>query len=314
MAFTSAEQDPWWEVDLGAELPIDTIALWAAGNDTRTGLHVSVLDGARKPVFARDVARLNGPTEVVAVGGDVSVPLVNAAIAVVPALPGHDADAVPALAAFLRQPAHRQPAMAALRRLSPAAWPAESLASVSEAILGYLRAAPTIDRTGRTFGEAMAFARDVASRLPGAERTRTTASLDALVVRTIRIEAVAAQMKFDIGRFTVAAGEEFVIELVNKDEMPHNLLVTKQGALETVSLAAEAMAAAPDAFARSFIPKTPEVLFAIRLLQPGETIQARFKAPSDPGNYPFVCTFPGHWRTMNGIVEVVRPPTQVSQP
>ena len=56
------------------------------------------------------------------------------------------------------------------------------------------------------------------------------------------------------------------------------------------------------------------MLFAIRLLHPGESIQARFKAPYDPGNYPFICTFPGHWRTMNGIVEVVRPPAQVSQP
>ena len=249
-----------------------------------------------------------------AVGGDLSVPLVNAAIAVVPALTGHDADAVPALAAFLRQPAHRQPAMAALRRLSPAGWPAAEVATLSDAVLGYLRGAPTADRTGRAFGEAMAFGRDLAGRLPDADRRRTLAALDALVVRTIHIEAVAAQMKFDIGRFTVTAGEDVLIEFVNKDEMPHNLVVGKQGALETVGLAAEAMAASPDAFAKSFIPKTPEVLFAIRLINGGETVQARFTAPAQPGNYPFVCTFPGHWRTMNGIVEVVRPATQVSQP
>jgi azurin len=160
----------------------------------------------------------------------------------------------------------------------------------------------------------MAYARDLAARLPDAERTRTAAELDTLTVRTVRIEAVSAQMKFDLGRFTVTAGEDVVITFVNKDEMPHNLLITKEGALETVGLAAEAMSAQPDAFARHFIPKTPEVLFAIRLLQPGESITARFKAPADPGNYPFVCTFPGHWRTMNGIVQVVKPITQVSQP
>jgi azurin len=159
----------------------------------------------------------------------------------------------------------------------------------------------------------MAYGRDLAARLPEVDRAKTRASLDALVVRTVRIEAVSAQMKYDIGRFTVAAGEDVVIEFVNRDEMPHNLVVGKEGALETVGLAAEAMAAEPDAFARSFIPKTPEVLFAIRLLQPGESIQARFKAPAEPGSYPFVCTFPGHWRTMNGIVEVVRPAPQVSQ-
>ncbi len=125
-------------------------------------------------------------------------------------------------------------------------------------------------------------------------------------MRIIRIEAVTAQMKFDLSRITVAAGEEVVIEFVNRDEMPHNFLVTKEGALETVGLAAEAMVSSPDAFGKSFIPKTPEVLFAIRLLQPGETLQARFTAPTQAGSYPFVCTFPGHWRTMNGIVQVVR--------
>jgi len=43
-------------------------------------------------------------------------------------------------------------------------------------------------------------------------------------------------------------------------------------------------------------------------------VQARFTAPTQPGNYPFICTFPAHWRTMNGIIDVrpVAPPA--SQP
>ena len=32
----------------------------------------------------------------------------------------------------------------------------------------------------------------------------------------------------------------------------------------------------------------------------------RFKAPSKPGIYPYVCTFPGHWVIMNGIMVVAR--------
>ena len=131
-----------------------------------------------------------------------------------------------------------------------------------------------------------------------------TAQLDALLVRVIRIEAVASQMKFDVSRITVTAGETVVIELVNKDEMPHNLVVGKEGALETIGLAADKMVALPDAFAKNFVPSTPEVLFSIRLLNPGETVQARFTAPTQTGNYPFICTFPAHWRTMNGIIDV----------
>ena len=314
VAFTSAGQDPWWEVDLGAAVPIDTIALWPPGGEMQTNVHISILDAARATVFVRDGVAVNARPLVVDVSGDLGVPLVSAALAALRVVPGDHRDALAAVSAFARQPVYRHQAMRALRDTAPAAWPAADVAGVSETALAYLRAATPIERTGQPFRDAMAYARDLAARLPDAERTRTAAELDTLTVRTVRIEAVSAQMKFDLGRFTVTAGEDVVITFVNKDEMPHNLLITKEGALETVGLAAEAMSAQPDAFARNFIPKTPEVLFAIRLLQPGESITARFKAPTDPGNYPFVCTFPGHWRTMNGIVQVVKPITQVSQP
>jgi azurin len=311
-SFTSPEQDPWWELDLGAEQPIETIALWPADPQTRRGLFVSVLDGQRRPVFVRDGLRLTGATEIVTLGGDLTAALNNAGIALLPSFTGHEAEVVPVLAAFMKQPGHRQTAMAAIRRLPREAWPEPAIGPLADTVLAHLKAIPSADRTGAAFKEAVDFGRELAARLPQAEAQRLSTALDGLVVRIIRIEAVAAQMKFDLSRITLTAGEEVVIELVNRDEMPHNLLITKEGALETVSLAAEAMVAAPDAFAKSFIPQTPEVLFAIRLLNPGETLQARFTAPAQPGSYPFVCTFPGHWRTMNGIVEVVRAPAQVS--
>jgi uncharacterized protein len=157
------------------------------------------------------------------------------------------------------------------------------------------------------FTRAIEAGRELAGRLPAPEGQRINAALDELLVRTIRIVATVGTMKFDIEHFTVEAGEDVEIVLVNPDYMPHNLLITTPGKLEAVSLKAEAMAAEPDAFEKHFVPDTPDVLFATKLLQQGETERLRFTAPSDPGNYPFVCTFPGHWRTMNGIMEVVRP-------
>jgi len=305
-AFTSAEQDPWWEVDLGAERPLDRVTLWPAAPDTRNGLHLSVLDANRRVVFVRDMARVGAPSEEVALAGDMSAAIHDAGIALLPRLPGHEADAVTTLAAFMRQPAHRQAAMAAIRRLPPSAWPQAEIAPLADTVLAHVRAIPSADRTGSAFLDAVGFGHELAARLPDGERQRLTSALDALAVRIIRIEAVSAQMKFDLSRIAVTAGEELVIELVNKDEMPHNFVVTKEGALETVSLAAEAMMSSPDAFGKSFIPTTPEVLFSIRLLNPGETLQVRFTAPTQPGAYPFVCTFPGHWRTMNGVIDVAR--------
>jgi glucose/arabinose dehydrogenase/plastocyanin len=311
-AFTSPEQDPWWEVDLGSEQPIDAINLWPATQDSRSGLYVAVLDANRTPVFVRDAIRITRAPEPVVLGGDMTQAVNAAGMAVLPQFQGHEADAVSILSAFMRDPAQRQVAMAAIRRLPPSAWPPTEIAPLADTVLTHVRSIPPADRTGSAFLDAVGFGHELATRLPEAERAAFTRALDELVVRIIRIEAVTAQMKFDLSRITVAAGEEVVIEFVNRDEMPHNFLVTKEGALETVGLAAEAMVSSPDAFGKSFIPKTPEVLFSMRLLQPGETLQARFTAPAQPGSYPFVCTFPGHWRTMNGIVQVVRTPAQVS--
>ena len=114
--FTSAEQDPWWELDLGAERPIDTIALWAASADTRNGLYVSILDASRKPVFVQDGLRLQAPMHPVDVGGDLTIPLQTAAIAMLPGMRGHEAETVPLLATLVTRPALRQAALAAIRR------------------------------------------------------------------------------------------------------------------------------------------------------------------------------------------------------
>jgi azurin len=313
--FTSAEQDPWWELDLGAERPIETIALWAASADTRTGVHLSILDADRRPVFVQDGLRLQAPMHPVDIGGDLTIPLQTAAIAVLPGMAGQEAQTVPLLATLVTRPALRQAALTAIRRMPPAAWPAGQIEPLAREVLRDLAGIPAAQRIGPAVAESFAFGRELVARLPdAAARQAMTNELEALLVRVIRIEAVAAQMRYDLSRFAVTAGETVVIELVNKDEMPHNLVVGKEGALETVGLAADRMVALPDAFARNFVPETPEVLFSIRLLNPGETVQARFTAPSQPGNYPFICTFPAHWRTMNGIVEVRPATAQVSQP
>ena len=48
-------------------------------------------------------------------------------------------------------------------------------------------------------------------------------------------------------------------------------------------------------FGHSHIPWDSTTPGGMRLLNPGETLQARFTAPTQPGNYPFICTFPAHF-------------------
>jgi azurin len=66
------------------------------------------------------------------------------------------------------------------------------------------------------------------------------------------------------------------------------------------------MASQPDGFQKHFVPDSPDVLHATKLINHGEIARLRFTAPAQ-GKYPYVCTFPGHWRTMNGVMDVVRP-------
>jgi hypothetical protein len=47
------------------------------------------------------------------------------------------------------------------------------------------------------------------------------------------------------------------------------------------------------------------VIEASRLINRGESDTIKFSAPAKPGAYNFVCTFPGHWVRMYGVMLVV---------
>lgn len=308
VVFTSVDQNPWWEVDLGSTRAIESIVVWpAAGGSSRDAFHVSVLDAQRAVVFAHDGVPATGESHLVQVGGDFTNPVLEAALAALPGMPGHEAESVALLAAHVGHEHAGDAAIAALRQIPPSSWPPDRLAPVASGVVDRLRTVPADARTGPAFTEAVAFGRELAARLPEPDAVRLRAALDELTVRTIRIVAVAGEMRFDITQFTVTAGEEVEIVLENPDHMPHNLLVTVPGALESVGLQAEAMATTPDGFARQFVPDTREVLHATPLINQGEIARLRFSAPAQPDSYPFVCTFPGHWRTMNGVMQVVTP-------
>ncbi|BCX02818.1 MAG: hypothetical protein KatS3mg053_0756 [Candidatus Roseilinea sp.] len=50
-------------------------------------------------------------------------------------------------------------------------------------------------------------------------------------------------------------------------------------------------------------PNDPNVLAHTRLVAAGESDTISFDAPP-PGEYPFICTFPGYYNTMNGVLVV----------
>lgn len=122
--------------------------------------------------------------------------------------------------------------------------------------------------------------------------------------QVIHIDAVRQMMKYSLDHFEVKAGKPVEIWFTNKDEMRHNLLIISPGSLEIVGKAADRMATTPKGVEKHWTPEIPEVLFAAPLIKLNETYKLVFKAPEEPGNYPFVCTFPTHWRKMNGTMIV----------
>jgi len=87
--------------------------------------------------------------------------------------------------------------------------------------------------------------------------------------------------------------------------MQHNLVIIKPGTTDKVGAAADKLAMDPNGAELDYVPKMGEVLFATALVDPEQTVTLRFTAPTEPGMYPFVCTFPGHWRIMQGVMKVV---------
>ena len=60
-----------------------------------------------------------------------------------------------------------------------------------------------------------------------------------------------------------------------------------------------------DPEAKAYVPDSPLLLQATRLLNAGESGRVNFTAPGKPGAYVYVCTFPGHWVRMYGVMLVV---------
>jgi azurin len=118
----------------------------------------------------------------------------------------------------------------------------------------------------------------------------------------VRISTVVEKMLYDVKEFTVTAGKKVKLTFANPDFMPHNLVIVKPGKADEVGTKAIELGAA--GFEKSFIPDSPEILVSTKLVDHGKEQLLGFVAPSEPGAYPFVCTFPGHHLLMRGTMHV----------
>ena len=121
---------------------------------------------------------------------------------------------------------------------------------------------------------------------------------------TLKTTCVPGKMSWDPKEFTVAPNSIVAIEMTNPDSMQHNLLVCAPGSLSEIGVAADKLGEGAIGKRREYVPESPKVLEIMGLTAPNTTGVLWFIAPAKPGTYQLVCTYPGHWRMMNGKLKV----------
>lgn len=84
--------------------------------------------------------------------------------------------------------------------------------------------------------------------------------------------------------------------------MPHNLVITKPNQADSIAQLALRLGA--EGFEMAFVPESTDVLWSTQLVDHGKEEELNFTAPSKKGDYPYVCTFPGHHILMRGVMKV----------
>jgi putative heme-binding domain-containing protein len=173
-------------------------------------------------------------------------------------------------------------------------------------IVEHAESTPAESRTTDPFIDAMQLADELLAIAASDKQAKTYRErLEKVSVRVVRILTVEEEMRYDVPYFAVQAGRPVQVVLKNEDLMGHNLVICKTGKLKQV--ANDGLAAGPNdgLDGKQYVPKTDDVLFATDMVGAHDQERLTFDAPEEPGEYPYVCTFPNHWPRMYGVMVVV---------
>ncbi|MDQ8197346.1 plastocyanin/azurin family copper-binding protein [Pelagicoccus enzymogenes] len=114
-------------------------------------------------------------------------------------------------------------------------------------------------------------------------------------------------MRFDKAELETNAGQETTVTFKNVGSLPkaamgHNFVVLKPGT-DLAGFGNAAIAAAGNEYIPTEEPFASQVVAYTKVLGPGESETINFTI-TEPGKYPFICSFPGHWAIMQGVLHV----------
>lgn len=162
-------------------------------------------------------------------------------------------------------------------------------------------AEPFTDFTGYTQIAKTRHAAQVGIVVPKAAKPNPWAKGD--VGREIIVEA-ALGLQYVQKKLSAKPGERLTIRFKNPDVVPHNWLLAKPGTLKKLGDLCNLMIADPNGLANHYVPDSTDVLAYTDMVNPQGEFAIHLTAPKESGDYPYLCTFPGHWMVMNGVLAV----------
>ncbi len=130
-------------------------------------------------------------------------------------------------------------------------------------------------------------------------------------VKVIEMEGTN-QLKFTVTNIEVLPGQKVIVKLTTVSDFPkvamaHNFVLLESDADATAVAIASARASDNEYIAPDM---EDQILAYTGLAGGGETVEVTFTAPDKPGEYEYICTFPGHYSGgMKGILTVKREAT-----
>lgn len=116
-------------------------------------------------------------------------------------------------------------------------------------------------------------------------------------------------MRYDVEQFSVSPGQMVRITLNHVGSLPaqamgHNVVIIypEDDIFDFGGDVGEAGGGLHD----DYVPESmrDRVVAFTEIIGGGESTVVEFQAPSEPGEYPYLCSFPGHFGQMNGIMTV----------
>jgi putative heme-binding domain-containing protein len=227
------------------------------------------------------------------------------AIEILPMIAADSGETFRRIASFVPFEEFRTVAVRSLLKIPVDVRDSETSKRLVDVLVRHAEQLPAAQRTTDASLDALQLADELLSKLSAADSASYRDRLREISVRVVRLGTVKEEMCYDRSFFAVEAGRPVQVILENNDLMPHNLVITAPGQLRKVALEGAELGATPGLDGKMYVPKSPDVLYSTKMVNAGTRESLTLTAPTEPGEYPYVCTFPRHWMRMYGVMVVV---------